>query len=165
MGPFGMIVSFVLGAKILNAICDHSAEKKYKKEEQEWERKRLKEEAERKKEEERLERERQRAKEKQRCETPCEYNDGFSKEEFEEIAHNCAKKIRRIKWCTVYDLVVLCRVTSQSGITDWSFVLDFRDFGHFTGRCWIWRGNEDSSIPDRLKELICTSIDSLKRQR
>lgn len=167
MGPVGMIVSAVLGVKILNAIGDHNLEEKRKEEEREWEKKRLKEEAERKKKLEEYEKERIRAEEieKQRRDTPCEFNDGFTKEEFIEIAGNCAKKIRRIKMCVVDDLVVICKVTSQSGISDWFFSLDFRDFGHFTGRCWMWSENEESAIPDRLKESICSSVSDLKCQR
>ena len=156
MGPFGMIVSAILGVKVLNAIADHNNEKQRKEEEREWKIKQKEWERERQKAEEQ---------EKLRRETPCEFNDGFTEEEFEETVQYCAKKIRRIKSCTVDGLNVVCRVTSQSGISDWSFGLDFRDFGHFTGRCWKWSENFDSSIPDRLKELICSSIDSLQHQR
>ena len=84
--------------------------------------------------------------------------DNIAEEEFEEIAENAARTIKRLTGIKVIGPVVYGSVRSQSGLTDWSFTLDFNDYGHITGTCWRTQDNEDSKIPNVLKERIQEEI-------
>ncbi len=77
------------------------------------------------------------AEEKKRKSTPCYWNDGFTQAEFEATVYKCAKRIKRIKRVNISNLTVRCDVISQSGISEWSFLLDYNDYGHYTGKCWL----------------------------
>ena len=92
--------------------------------------------------------------ERRRRDTPCRFVDGFSEYEFESMVKRAGKKIRRISELTVEGPFVYGTVRSQSGISEWSFQLDFNDYGHITGSYWMTTDNSDSSIPDRLGHLI-----------
>lgn len=90
-----------------------------------------------------------------------EFTDGFSEEEFEEAVRMSAKTIKRIesievKWPDVYGWV-----RSNSGITSWTFHLDFNDYGKCTGKCWIDSENNDSQIPDTLRIRIINALDDI----
>ena len=93
-------------------------------------------------------------KEKRRRNTPCSFLDGISEEEFQSIAIHSGKGIRRLTKITVKGPIVYGTVKSQSGISEWYFKIDFNDFGHLTGAYWLSSDNDDSSIPDRIAELI-----------
>ena len=78
--------------------------------------------------------------------------------EFEKIAIKCAKRIRRLT-VSVNGTFVNGSVEAQSGISVWSFTLDFNHYGKITGKSWmIKRGNYDSKIPDRYAELMLEAI-------
>lgn len=90
--------------------------------------------------------------------TPCEFSDGLSRDEFEEIAVKVCKKIKRVKKATVEGPFVYGEVESKSGLSTWSFCVDFNDYGHITGKFWITSQNDDSNIPNHIGELISQTI-------
>ena len=93
-------------------------------------------------------------------EAPCLFEDGISQSEFVKIVESEAsyishKRLRdvTVSWSTVYGTV-----RSQSGLSDWSFSLDFNDFGHLTGRFWATSDNNDSILPKSLGKRISDEI-------
>lgn len=92
---------------------------------------------------------------------PCQFEEGFSEEEFEAVVKREARRIRRIQFTEEYGGMVKCRVQSQSGISDWEFYIDFNDAGHITGAYSISSENTESAIPSRLAENITNAIQSL----
>jgi len=78
---------------------------------------------------------------------PCRFNDGFSQEEFETLAYQLGKKIKRITKVLIDGAIVYCSVESQSHISEWFFAVDYNDWGHVTGTFWTESDNQDSSIP------------------
>lgn len=92
--------------------------------------------------------------EERRKSNVCEFEDGVTNEEFTDIVHTSAKGIKRLTNISVNEAVVCGEFRSQSGLTDWSFSLDFNDYGHITGKCWTESENEDSTIPKVLRERI-----------
>ena len=95
---------------------------------------------------------------RRRLSIPCRYDDGFTREQFEQTVYRCAKRIKRIKKTEINGLIISCTVESRSGISDWSFELDFHDYGHYTGRCILRSGNWDSTIDTRLRDLIIEEL-------
>lgn len=67
----------------------------------------------------------------------CRFTDGISEIEFAEIAQNTKKKIKRVTKVDISGPYLHCAATSQSGISDWDFYLDFNDWGHITGKFWV----------------------------
>ena len=95
--------------------------------------------------------ERKRELEEKRKNTVCSFSDGISEEEFSQIAAKSAKSIRRLS-IFVSGPKVYGTVLSASGISTWTFSLDFNDFGHITGKSWLIDcENYDSSIPDAFR--------------
>ena len=135
MGLIGGIILGVVGSFLVN---EYSKEK-------EKEELRRKEEIEKKKQED------------IRMNTPCNFLDGISKSQFNEIVFNATKHIKRL---TVYidGPIVYGVVRSQSGISEWKFTLDFNDYGKITGTCWRWQENQDSSIPKNVMKKIQDAI-------
>jgi len=84
--------------------------------------------------------------------------DGLSQSDFETIIYNTARKIKRIMSISINGPVISGRVQSQSGISVWSFTIDFNDYGHTTGRYWVTSSNSDSTIPTTLAERISCAI-------
>ena len=107
---------------------------------------------------------RKQAEEIRRKNTQCTFEDGISSEEFEAIIRKAAKPIRRLKKIYINEAVVYGTVLTQSGISTWSFQLDFNDYGHITGNYWMTSENDDSSIPERLALTIQIDI-ALHRMR
>lgn len=84
----------------------------------------------------------------ERKNTPCRFTTELTQADFEEIAINVAKPIKRLK-VSVENEFVIGEVRTTSGINTWDFRLDFNDYGRVTGRYWVsYRGNTDSQIPD-----------------
>lgn len=88
----------------------------------------------------------------------CEFLDGISREEFESIALKAGKKIKRLSNISVDGPLVYGTVQSQSGISEWTFTIDFNNYGHLTGRYWVYADNADSSIPYSIAKKIREAI-------
>ena len=95
------------------------------------------------------------ATEKRRQNTPFCYPDYLTQEQFEEISKVSIKPMKK-KFANygVVDGKFYGTVISQSGISEWDFVVDFNDFGKLTGEYWLQSENEDSTIPRRVAETI-----------
>ena len=104
------------------------------------------------------------AEQERRRNTPCRFEEGFSEADFEQMANRAARKIKRLEKVAVDGPIVYGMVQSQSGISDWYFMLDFNDYGHITGTYWCSSDNEDSNIPTRLGSLIQDEIDNYYSQ-
>ena len=87
------------------------------------------------------------------------FDKGLTEEEFKNIVLSCTKKIKRIEKVEIDMLSITCSVSSQSGISQWDFVLDFNDFGYLTGKCYSKAENYDSNIPERLNDLIFEKLE------
>ncbi len=90
-----------------------------------------------------------------------EFDDGFTEEEFEKAVKKAAKTIKRIEAIEVEWPDVYGRVRSNSGITSWTFHLDFNDYGKCTGKCWIDSENNDSQIPGTLQNRIIDTLNDI----
>ena len=98
------------------------------------------------------------AKQERRRNTPCDFVDGISEEEFAMLVCKEKQRIKRLSEITVNGPVIYGTVQSQSGISEWGFKLDFNDYGHITGRYWMSSDNEDSKIPERVGNLISEAV-------
>lgn len=98
------------------------------------------------------------AEERRRKSTPCKFRDGISEAEFKRIVKKSAKYIKRIIHLSINGPVVKGTVRSQSGTSEWDFSVDFNDYGHITGRYWLFTDNNDSNVPTRLAENISSMI-------
>ena len=93
--------------------------------------------------------------EQRRRNSPFKYNKYIDAESFEKIVQGVVKPIKRIEDYYVVGSIVVCTVRTQSGISDWTFRVDFNDFGELTGRYWILDyGNYDSDIPKTVAKKI-----------
>ena len=92
--------------------------------------------------------------ERRRASTICRFVDGISFDQFQQMAKDAAKKVHRIKATDVQGPVIKYTVESKSGFTDWTFSLDFNDYGHITGTYWSSSQNTDSSIQEYIGGLI-----------
>lgn len=99
-----------------------------------------------------------REEDKRRRNTPCNFVDGFSKDDFEKIVYKSGKHITRLIKTRVDGAIVYGTVRAQSGISEWEFRVDFNDYGHITGKYWLYSDNDDSNIPkhfaDNIKQII-----------
>lgn len=98
---------------------------------------------------------------KKRRETPCYFNDGISKEQFQDAVDEAAKHIKRLKSFYVDYTVVHGTAVSQSGLSEWTFTIDYNDYGHITGRYWISSENSDSTLPKVLAERTKERLQSM----
>ena len=99
--------------------------------------------------------------EERRKNTPCTFENGVTQEEFNIIVQKACKTVKRVSKFSIEGPVVQCIVRSQSGISEWSFTIDFNDYGNITGKYWITNENADSKISsiiaERIKESITTN--------
>ena len=99
--------------------------------------------------------------EERRKNTPCTFENGVTQEEFNIIVQKACKSVKRVSKFSIEGPVVQCIVRSQSGISEWSFTIDFNDYGNITGNYWITNENADSKIAsiiaERIKESITTN--------
>jgi len=101
----------------------------------------------------------------------CVYNfdEGLSKEEFDEIVFSCTRKIKRIENVEIDGLAIYVTVSSVSGLSLWDFILDFNDYGKLTGKYYLKSENYDSDIPQKLNHLIYEKlephIDTIKENK
>ena len=97
---------------------------------------------------------------------PCCFTKRLTEEEFEELAFRAAKRINKKRISVeVYGAKVYGTVTSQSGLTEWDFTIDFNDYGSVTGTYWLWAENEDSLIPENIAEVMQSEIVDLLSDR
>ena len=96
---------------------------------------------------------------------PCSFRNGISQEEFEELAFNIAKKIKRITNIWTDEAIVHCTVESQTHISEWKFSLDFNDWGHLTGTFWTFTENQDSNIPHNFGMKLSGKIHEVLREK
>jgi len=97
---------------------------------------------------------------RRRMNTPCEFDGPITEEEFQALVRSAAKPIRRLKVLDIDGPVVKCSVRSASGISTWTFTLDFNDYGEITGKCWTVTENDESTIPAVLREKIQDELDA-----
>lgn len=97
--------------------------------------------------------------------TRLRFDEGVSFEEFEQIAVNVARKLKRVTNAYVDGGVITCVVESQTGYSEWEFSADFNDWGHLTGTFWTQSDNDDSTIPSRYGILVSREIHSLLESR
>ena len=96
---------------------------------------------------------------KKRKESYCSFEDGISLRDFEQLAILAAKQIKkRHVEVRVNGPLVLGTVKSQSGLSTWSFTIDFNDYGHITGTYWLSSNNEDSTIPTTIAKSMQSFI-------
>ncbi len=102
--------------------------------------------------------ERKRREEERRVNTPCHFNNGISEREFKQIVLRSIGRIKRITDVDINGPIISATVRSQSGISDWTFQLDYNDYGQLTGKYWTHSRNTDSEIPKRIAEWISEEI-------
>lgn len=95
---------------------------------------------------------------KRKYSTACEFDKGVTKEEFIEFATKAKKRIKRIIDIETDGPIVTCTVVSQSGISEWEFVVDFNDHGHLTGEYTIYTDNSDSNVQDGYAKFLSKMI-------
>ncbi len=101
--------------------------------------------------------------ERKRRNTPCEFTSKLTQEMFTNLAIHAARPIKRLS-VTTKEALVLCDVRSQSGLTTWSFCLDFNDYGKITGNYWVrYKNNSDSIIPQSYAEQLKAAIIELNK--
>ena len=96
--------------------------------------------------------------ETKRKKTPFYFSDGISEENFKDIVARSKRNIKRIVSLTSTGPVVKGVVRSQSGISVWSFTIDFNDYGHFSKRYWLNSDNHQSEIPAIVARNIQSEI-------
>lgn len=98
------------------------------------------------------------AEERRRKNTPCSFENGLSRDEFNEISNSVCKSIKRVREFSVVAPIIQGTVRSQSGISEWKFKIDFNDYGKVSGKYWIETDNSDSDIPSVIAERIKEAI-------
>ena len=93
-----------------------------------------------------------------RANMKCGFIDGISQEEFESIVIQIGNRFRRLSDVSVDGPLVNGTVYSQSGLSEWNFTIDFNDYGHLTGRYWLFTDNDDSNIPSYIANAISAAI-------
>lgn len=103
-----------------------------------------------------------------RIRTAFRFYDDLSGEEFSQIVSESRKGIKRLISISCTGASVTGVVRSQSKLTEWTFWLDFNDWGRLTGSYWITSENDDSVIPkvvgDRISSAIISKVGRVRRQ-
>ena len=102
---------------------------------------------------------------KKRRNTPCNFSDGISESDFVAISKCAGRGIKRLTDLSVRGPIVYGKVRSQSGLSDWNFEIDYNDYGHITGKYWLWSSNDDSKIPQVVADRISSSIRCFSESR
>ena len=99
--------------------------------------------------------------ERRRQSIECSF-DEISRSDFEDIVYEAIrpfKKSKRLKGYSIDEAQITGYISSRSGISDWSFTIDFNDYGHITGDFyWVDRGNSDAEIQYTIAHSIQRSI-------
>lgn len=90
--------------------------------------------------------------------TPCNFNNGISQSDFNDIVETACKSIERVIDYSVNGAKIRGKVRSNSGITDWHFTIDFNDHGNITGKYWLESKNNNSKIPEVIADRIKSDI-------
>lgn len=99
------------------------------------------------------------AEEERRRKTPFKYPENIPYDRFKEIVLFSIKPMKKkLRNIDLGDGKIYGTVISQSGITEWSFTIDFNDYGKLTGEYWITTENYDSLIPKRIAETVQSKI-------
>lgn len=86
------------------------------------------------------------------------FKDNLTIDDFYEIVESRCKLVKRIDKVDINNGLISVDVLSQSGISRWSFEIDFNDYGSITGRYWLESENKDSNIPKNIAKSIANSI-------
>ena len=97
--------------------------------------------------------------------TPCKFQDGITQAEFKEIALMVGSQFNRIIGVSVEGATVVGTVESQTKQSNWKFSASFNNWGHITGRRWIWSENDKSNIPQYFAEALSSEIKYLLEKR
>lgn len=112
--------------------------------------------------------EERRKRNERRKRTAFRFYDDLSREEFSRIVAESRKGIKRLISISCTGSTVTGVVRSQSKLTEWTFWLDFNDWGRLTGSYWITSENDDSVIPkvvgDRISSAIISKVGRVARQ-
>lgn len=97
-----------------------------------------------------------RAEEERRRNTPFIFPPYLPEYEFRKLVERIARKTARKRNIRIsFDgPIIYGTVDSQSGLSEWSFKLDFNDYGILSGKYWLTTDNSDSSIPETIAERI-----------
>lgn len=96
--------------------------------------------------------------EKRRRETPPQFDERLSQEDFITMVQTLAKRTPRVEVAKIDGLVVKIYVRSNTGLSMWSAVVDFNDYGRATGHHWISSQNDQSPIPKFFAEQLREQI-------
>ncbi|HBZ78366.1 MAG TPA: hypothetical protein DEO39_06655 [Clostridiales bacterium] len=96
--------------------------------------------------------------------TPFSFPDDVPKHDFEQIVKNVLKGIIRIRSFEVDGPFVSAVVRSQSGISEWKFIIDYNDYGRFSGKYWLTSDNHNSRIPSIVADRIVEEIETRKKE-
>ncbi len=97
--------------------------------------------------------------EKHRKATPCHFKENLSKEQFAVISKKALKRYKnRLIDYNINGPIIECTFESQSGLSSWACRIDFNDYGHISGKYWIYSENDDSVIPEKIANIIKESI-------
>ncbi len=96
--------------------------------------------------------------EEKRKQSSCNFSDGISEKDFKWIVSRSGNNIKRLAELSTDGPIVYGTVWAQSGISKWTFTIDFNDYGKITGKYWISSNNSDSDIPGALAKRIQNSI-------
>lgn len=95
--------------------------------------------------------------------TVCLFQDGISREEFEAIAsRECLCFESDLMDAEVEGTIIQGIVCSQNGFSEEKFKIDFNDFGHITGKYWMWSDDDGTEIPEMIAENICEALRNYK---
>ena len=98
------------------------------------------------------------AREKRRLNTPCTFETGIPKSEFERIVYKAERKFKRLTVNSIDGAIIYAEVESQSGLSTWYFKVDFNDFGKVTGAYWWSSDNNQSDIPSHFSDYVQAEI-------
>lgn len=90
--------------------------------------------------------------------SPLVFTDGLTENEFTRIATETAERTPRVKDVIVDGMTTTVNVRSNSGLSVWTFEVDFNDYGHLTGAFWLKSENSNSVIPAHYAEAVQAKI-------
>ena len=95
-----------------------------------------------------------------RMNTPFRFEGKLTEADFRRIASRASKGFKRIRKVSFSGPVIEAVVRSQSGASEWSFKVDFNDYGKMTDSYWLYSDNDDSSIPQQYADRVLADINN-----